>query len=232
MATRPAKKAAAKKAAVPAPTTKAAVPVVTLKAVFEQLGETHDLPKKQAHGLLADFVAAMTKHLQAGARIRMSGLGTLEVRARGARTGRNRRPARSSRSRPARKWRFVPPKNSSKRSRRRIVMLRCLLWLSRTIAAASQLRWCEVERQVQRADAPTELEAVPSGARLIVGAVIQRARLCSGFYVGFVSIRLVSYKTGISSFFADERAPRFGERLEGLIPWDRRNQLVIVPGRL
>jgi DNA-binding protein HU-beta len=91
MATRPApaKKAAAKKPAVPAPKTKAAAPVVTLKAVFEQLGETHDLPKKQARGLSADFVAAMTKHLQAGARIRMSGLGTLEVKARSARTGRN-----------------------------------------------------------------------------------------------------------------------------------------------
>lgn len=91
MATRraPAEKAAAKKPAVAAPKTNDAAHVVTLKAVFEQLGETHDLPKKQTHGLLADFVAAMTKHLQAGARIRMSGLGTLEVKARGARSGRN-----------------------------------------------------------------------------------------------------------------------------------------------
>ena len=74
----PAKKAAAKKpaAAAPAPKPKAvAAPVVTLKAVFEQLGETHDLPKKQAHGLLADFVTAVTTHLKTGARIRMSGLG-------------------------------------------------------------------------------------------------------------------------------------------------------------
>jgi DNA-binding protein HU-beta len=47
------------------------------------------LPKKQVHDLLADFVAAITTNLQAGARIRMSGLGTLEVKMRGERTGRN-----------------------------------------------------------------------------------------------------------------------------------------------
>ena len=84
MATRPAanKKAPAKKATAkqptpaaaksksmaPAPKPKAAAaPVVTLKAVFEQLGEAHALPKKQAHNLLADFVAAVTMHLKQGA---------------------------------------------------------------------------------------------------------------------------------------------------------------------
>jgi DNA-binding protein HU-beta len=62
---------------------------VTLKAVFEQLGETHGLPRKQTHRLLADFVAAMTKHLKQGDRIRMSGLGILEVKTQAARMGRN-----------------------------------------------------------------------------------------------------------------------------------------------
>ena len=50
----------------PCPKAKPVAPVVTLKAVFEQLGEIHALPKKQAHSLLADFVAAMTKHLTQG----------------------------------------------------------------------------------------------------------------------------------------------------------------------
>ncbi len=95
----PAKKAAAKtpavaarkaKSAAPAPKAKAAAaPVVTLKTVFEQLGEAHALPKKQAHALLADFVAAVTTHLKDGARLRMSGLGILEVKSREARVGRN-----------------------------------------------------------------------------------------------------------------------------------------------
>jgi DNA-binding protein HU-beta len=85
-----AQKPPAKKAAPAAVKPKAvAAPIVTLKSVFEQLGETHALPKKQAHGLLADFVTAMTLHLKKGARIRMSGLGTLEVRTRAARMGRN-----------------------------------------------------------------------------------------------------------------------------------------------
>jgi DNA-binding protein HU-beta len=97
MATRPAsakktpvKKPVVKRPAVAAPKPKAvAAPVVTLKTVFEQLGETHALPKKQAHALLADFVAAVTMHLEQGARIRMSGLGTLEVKTRAERMGRN-----------------------------------------------------------------------------------------------------------------------------------------------
>ena len=85
-----AKKMEAKKPAVAAPQPKAvAAPVVTLKAVFEQLGEAHDLPKKQALGLLADFVAAVTTDLKEGAKFRMSGLGILEVKARAERTGRN-----------------------------------------------------------------------------------------------------------------------------------------------
>jgi DNA-binding protein HU-beta len=86
----PAAAARKEKTAVPAPKAKAVgAPVVTLKAVFEELGETHDLPKKQAHGLLADFVAAVTMHLKQGARLRMSGLGVLEVKSREARMGRN-----------------------------------------------------------------------------------------------------------------------------------------------
>jgi DNA-binding protein HU-beta len=106
MATRPApaKKAPAKTAAAkplaaaarqskpasPAAKAKAAAaPVVTLKTVFEQLGEAHALPKKQAHALLADFVVAVRTHLKAGARLRMSGLGILEVKSREARMGRN-----------------------------------------------------------------------------------------------------------------------------------------------
>ena len=118
----PAKKGATKKSGpaalkakpvVGAPKTKAAAPpVVTLKAIFEQLGETHILPKKQAHGLLADFVAVMTKHLAQGERIRMSGLGILKVKTRAARTGRNPATSGAFRSRPARRWDFDRPRSS------------------------------------------------------------------------------------------------------------------------
>jgi DNA-binding protein HU-beta len=116
----PAKKAAAKSsapaaakkaAAIPAAKAKTvAAPVVTLKAVFEQLAETHALPKKQAHGMLADFVAAMTTHLKKGDRIRMSGLGILEVKTRAARMGRNPATGESIQIKASRKVAFRPAK--------------------------------------------------------------------------------------------------------------------------
>jgi DNA-binding protein HU-beta len=105
----PARAAAKKPAAVPAPKAVTA-PVVTLKAVFEQLAETHALPKKQAHGLLADFVAAMTTHLKQGDRIRMSGLGILEVKTRAARMGRNPATGESIQIKASRKVAFRPAK--------------------------------------------------------------------------------------------------------------------------
>jgi len=76
-----------------APAKKAATPkkvdVVTLKSVFEQIGESHGLAKKQAHGMAAGFVQSLTAHLIKGDKLRMSGLGILEVKDRPARTGRN-----------------------------------------------------------------------------------------------------------------------------------------------
>jgi DNA-binding protein HU-beta len=62
---------------------------VMLKGIFEQLVEGHQLPKKLAQDLLAGMVESVTRHLKQGDRIRIGGLGTLEVRQREARTGRN-----------------------------------------------------------------------------------------------------------------------------------------------
>jgi nucleoid DNA-binding protein len=62
---------------------------VMLKGIFEQLAEGHQLPKKLAHDLLSGMVDSVTRHLKQGDRIRINGLGTLEVRKREARTGRN-----------------------------------------------------------------------------------------------------------------------------------------------
>src|ERR1700733_13384158 len=84
---------AAKKAA-PEAARKAAVPkkvaeTVTLKSVFEQLAVAHELPKKQAHALSAGLVDLVTSILKNGDRVRMNGLGILEVKDRPARMGRN-----------------------------------------------------------------------------------------------------------------------------------------------
>jgi DNA-binding protein HU-beta len=62
---------------------------VMLKGLVEQLAEGHQLPKKLAQDLLSGMIDSVTRHLKQCDRIRISGLGTLEVRKREARTGRN-----------------------------------------------------------------------------------------------------------------------------------------------
>ena len=62
---------------------------VTLKDIAGALAQSHGIPKKQAEGLLTDMVGLFTKHLKKGERIRIVGLGILQVRKRAARMGRN-----------------------------------------------------------------------------------------------------------------------------------------------
>ena len=64
-------------------------PTVMLKGIVEQVAEGQNVSKKQAQDLLTGMVETMTEHLKRGNRIRINGLGTLEVRQREARTGRN-----------------------------------------------------------------------------------------------------------------------------------------------
>ena len=62
---------------------------ITLRQLGMALSESHDLPKKQVNAVLEDMVTNITKHLKKGARIRIGGLGILQVRKRPARMGRN-----------------------------------------------------------------------------------------------------------------------------------------------
>ena len=71
----------AKKAAAPA--------TVTLKHLAAALAEEHELSKKKAEEILTDLVSRIAKHLKKGERIRIVGLGILQVRKRAARMGRN-----------------------------------------------------------------------------------------------------------------------------------------------
>ena len=85
---KPAGKAAA--APPPAPAAKAvAAATVTLKQVAAQLADAHALPKSQAETLATSLIGVLVKHLKAGDRLRIGGLGILEVKNRPARTGRN-----------------------------------------------------------------------------------------------------------------------------------------------
>lgn len=65
------------------------VDTVTLKHLATALAESHSVPKAQMNTILTEMVENIGKHLKKGARIRINGLGILQVRKRPARMGRN-----------------------------------------------------------------------------------------------------------------------------------------------
>ncbi len=88
MATNPAAKkapakatAAAKKPATP--------PTVPMSKLIAEIAEKHELSKKAATELFSDFIELTVKNLKKGNKVRLTGLGILQVRKRAARMGRN-----------------------------------------------------------------------------------------------------------------------------------------------
>lgn len=75
----------AKKPAAAAKTKRA----ITLKHLGATLAAEHDLTKRAGEALLTDLVGIITKHLKKRERVRIAGLGILQVRNRAARMGRN-----------------------------------------------------------------------------------------------------------------------------------------------
>ena len=67
---------------------KAAKPV-TSRNLAAALSEAHQLTKKQGLELVDNLVTMITKHLKKGERVKIAGLGILQVRKRAARMGRN-----------------------------------------------------------------------------------------------------------------------------------------------
>ena len=124
----PAKAAAPKKSAAPAKTAAVApkksaaaikksapakaVPqvTVTLKQFAAELAATHDLSKKLAEAILGDLVTLATAQLKNGNKIRLTGLGILQVRAREARMGRNPATGEAIQIAASRKIAFRPAK--------------------------------------------------------------------------------------------------------------------------
>ena len=76
------------KAKKPAAAAKTSRPV-TLKHLAAALAEEHQLTKRAGEALLGGLVGIITKHLKKGERVRIAGLGILQVRKRAARMGRN-----------------------------------------------------------------------------------------------------------------------------------------------
>jgi len=75
-------KAAAKS---PAPATV----TVNLKHLSAEIAERHDMAKKQAGAVLTNVFEMLATYLKSGHRVRIGGLGILEVKNRAARMGRN-----------------------------------------------------------------------------------------------------------------------------------------------
>jgi DNA-binding protein HU-beta len=62
---------------------------VTMRNLAAKLAEDHEMSRKQTETILGDLVSNIAKHLKKGDRIRIGGLGILQVRKRAARMGRN-----------------------------------------------------------------------------------------------------------------------------------------------
>ena len=103
----PAKKAAAKQAA---PVKAAPQVTVTLKQIAAELAEGHDLAKKQAEAVLDDLVALAIRHLKDGDKLRLTGLGILQVQNRAARMGRNPATGETIQIKASKKIAFRPSK--------------------------------------------------------------------------------------------------------------------------
>ena len=86
------------------------IPTVMMKGIFDEMAEGHQLPKRVAQDLLSSMIEKVTQHLRQGDRIRIAGLGTLEVRKRGARTGRNPATGEAIEIAASRKIAFRPAK--------------------------------------------------------------------------------------------------------------------------
>jgi DNA-binding protein HU-beta len=102
----------AAKSAAAAKTTATATKVetVTLRQLAEGLANNHELPKKQVQGMLEEMIGTITKHLKKGARIRIGGLGILQVRKRPARMGRNPATGEAIKIKASKKVAFRPAK--------------------------------------------------------------------------------------------------------------------------
>jgi len=68
---------------------KSAQTTVTLKHLAANIAEDNEISKKQSEAILNGLVGLISKHLKKGDRIRIGGLGILQVRKRAARMGRN-----------------------------------------------------------------------------------------------------------------------------------------------
>jgi len=83
---------------------------VTSKHLAAALAEEHSLTKRQGGELLQNLISLITKHLKRGERIKLTGLGILQVRKRAARMGRNPATGEAIKIKASKKIAFRPAK--------------------------------------------------------------------------------------------------------------------------
>jgi DNA-binding protein HU-beta len=88
----------------------AKVPTVSLKQLAAEIAEAHELSKKDAQAILDDTISRITKHLKKGNKLRLTGLGILQVRKRPARMGRNPATGEAIKIKASKKVAFRPSK--------------------------------------------------------------------------------------------------------------------------
>ncbi len=81
-----------------------------LRHLAVELAEHHDLAKKQADELMKHVVDMLAQHFKSGDRLRIGGLGMLEVKDRPARMGRNPATGETIPIKASRKIAFRPAK--------------------------------------------------------------------------------------------------------------------------
>jgi DNA-binding protein HU-beta len=84
--------------------------ILTLRNIAETLSEMHELPKRQANEILTQVIEVIAKSLKKGDKIRLSGLGILQVRKRAARMGRNPQTGELIKIKASKKIAFRPAK--------------------------------------------------------------------------------------------------------------------------
>ena len=83
---------------------------VTLRHLAATLADKYEVPKRQAEAVLGDLVTMTTKHLKRGDKIRLTGIGILQVRKRPARMGRNPATGEAIKIKASKKVAFRPAK--------------------------------------------------------------------------------------------------------------------------
>lgn len=83
---------------------------ISTKQLAYTLAEQHQLTKKQSQQMLADLVGLITKHLKKGERVKIAGLGVLQVRKRAARMGHHPATGEAIKIKASKKVAFRPTK--------------------------------------------------------------------------------------------------------------------------